>query len=1827
MAQLTLTVIGDVADVNKKIDAIRTTLQQNPIKIRIDASGADAVTKDLIEYAKWSAKAVAAEAELEKQRSKTAAATARQAEAEARATAQREQTNRAAEQTRQAEQRTQRQIELTNTERQRQITVERQTELQHARTGTEAARLATEEQRTETQTARLATEQVRLERAMLNAGNRANFLGQMLRRIEMRAINSAINAVTNSLRDALNTMKAVDDELVTIRKVTGFSGEQIQTIKDQAYQVASAYGETADAYLESVAAFSRAGYKEQSSALAELATKTQIVGDTTAETANQFLLSVDKAYKYQGSIEALTKVLDGANELDNKYATSIEKIASGMGIVAPVAAQMHVSVDELAASIGTITAVTQRSGTEAARALRALFLNIAGDTKTEIDEGVTWTTGEIEGLREVVRLYAKDAYDAAQATGEIIDPMKAMEGLAKSMQDGILTEQKLMEMVSDIGGKLRTSQLLAIIQNWDMYQSMLQDYAGAIGSADREVENALDSWTRKTNILKNEWAEFMDGLISTETIKTGLDGLIAVVDGLDSAAGRLVVTIGAIGVALTIAFTNPVGLAIEAASVLILTVGALAAKHKEHEAALRKEYAELYNLKDAVDDVNDALKKATETEQKAVGAAEASAARANLYVDMLGEVTEGSDEYRAILQNLVEIIPEVSQYIDEESGTLNVQSGELRTVIEDWKNLAIQQAAAAHYTELYTKKIELLSARKSAWEDYNRAQKELIALESEFQAKEANGEIILRDDARVLVDARNAVKGYEDALFAADMALTGINAEISEYDDTVKELATSTGKGTQATKDDTKAKDDNAAATENAVQANETLKKAFEEVDKKSGLTFETLAELDKLYPGLTKKITTANGNLTEEGKAVLESKNAFVELVAQETIFNNSTLDVSGKIQALGELAAAAGVAGNMLAALSNPQEAENAIQYAMSMGLSREAAEKSVLSGYQQRFIKTLAIGDYIGGGDGNSGGGGGGGGGSAKTEEEKEKERQQEKLKGYKQEVADEKAKYELMVAQGASAEELAAQATVVQEKLHQQAEYMREIGSEYSDVAAISKEWFTWEEKKTKLAEDEAKAAEKAAEEEQKRLEDAQKAELQSYKDKVDHWKQELSFLEASGASDEERIAAMKAIQNALHEQADYLRTIEGESDNVRTLSTEWWTYQNKIQDVLDKTAETLKKEIKETVEDIIGQLQEQSDAEIAALQAEIDLLKEQHDVAEDTREEEEKRLAVEQARIALENAQRERTVRQYNAATGQWEWVANAKNVQAAQEELAKSEAALNAYLAEQDYKKKIAELEAQKEESKSLFETVKDAMNNFADAVAKILESPKLDANAKKKFVDDIKTILTAPYFDEAIRADFIQGVTDILTAPDLDEKVKTDFIADIKDVLTAPELSDKAKTQFITSITNILKAPTLDAKVKSAFVSNITSILTSPTLPAKTKEKFISDITNILTAPTLSEKAKQTIIDNLAALINNKSISTEVKTKVADALSALIGTGEGAESAVGTFGKYIENALKTKNPETAIGQLYDAIMSGVVDLNDIGTILAALNGEYAAISTDAAKMLALSKMQANSIAWHLTEDQATKNALHDENVALGNKLGLTYNSAKGTWNDANGNQVYTLSNVGGNWLSELNEKIAYVQDLINNAGSGSSGSTSSTKTPTKTVPSSFQTGSTTSAKTYRSGGAGTVDKMKDQGKTNSEIMSALIKSGVPSAQVAQWIATSTFDSGGILHGMGGIKATTEDEMVLPPDMTRRLLSAEADGAFDALLGHLGIVTAAANRIAGFGGSVSRSSIGSQHNGDVYQIGGVTLTEQQARGMTVYELAQMGRALALHTGS
>lgn len=975
-----------------------------------------------------------------------------------------------------------------------------------------------------------------------------SFTNVYLKMLQWQVMGTIVSKTIGAFRDAISTMKAVDDEMVTVRKVTGFTAEQMEKLRDRAYETASAYGEAADEYLNSVAAFARAGYGEQADALAELATKTKLVGDTNAETAQQFLLSVDAAYQYKGNIEALTKVLDGANEIDNKYATSIEKLAEGLGTVAPVAAQAHVGIDELTAAIGTITAVTQRSGSEAARAFRALVLNIVGDTKTEIDEGVTWTTGEIAGLKDVIRQYAPAAYEAAKATGEVIDPMEAIGGLAQSMKDGLLTEQKLMEMVSDIGGKLRTSQLLALIQNWDMYQSMLKDYANAVGSADKEISNAMDSWTRKTEVLKNEWTQFISSMVSTETVKGGLDVLIGAVEVLNTDVGHFAAVSGtavlgmlalkatAVGTTAAITKLSAAGIAMNP---WLMAIAAAAGAFSLVWKATEDYRKSLDALSTEIETDN------TQLEENKKRLEEIYAIPWHDLTPELVKEKQALEAENAELEQQIEHLKEIAEKKAQTVGGATIAGGTTITSMGSVKGYDEFVGRSFNSTEEMIAQLRLVTGQAIS----TTADLERLGITYET----------LADKAKAYTDQLQSGRSIQqDQINDFYAVKTAAEQQVAAYEEAIK----ANGKLTDAQ------------------QADYDVLKAF-------------LAQVNKA----TQPMSDYVAGLLKVQRQAGKSGDQIYDLVKRMIVLNEKKLNLSQQIGALRQLATEAGAAAYSVGMIgaAKTQDVERTIKGLLQTGKAKtyDEARAIVLNRiYKSMFTDTgrdSGTVDTTSTVDTSS---------TTSSTGKSTKDAELERLKDI---VSMRKSELSLMQERGDSTADQIDKMRQIQAALHAQAEYMRRIGASQADINALSTEHWKITKQIKELQEDLWDELEDAV---NKKLEEAEEA-----RDKqtaaID--KQIAALKDAKQAEDEslkleELKAAVLEKQNALLE-AQKERTVR-----VFNAATGQWEWEANASSV--KSAQDAYEKAKKDLADYERELALQR--EIDELEAKKKLIEETYD---------------------------------------------------------------------------------------------------------------------------------------------------------------------------------------------------------------------------------------------------------------------------------------------------------------------------------------------------------------------------------------------------------------------------------------------------------------------------------------------------------------------------------------------------------------------------------------------------------------------------------------
>lgn len=1102
-----------------------------------------------------------------------------------------------------------------------------------------------------------------------------------------QVVNAAVAKVKRSFTEAIDTMKQVDTEMTAIQKVTGNTSAEMEKLGNTAYEAASKYGVAVTDYLESVGTFAKAGYKDMSEDMAELATKTQLVGDVTSGIANQFILSADAAFKLEGNVTALNTVLDKANEIENNYATSIQKMAEGFPIVANVASMANMSIDELMAALGTITAVTQESGTKAATALRALILNIIGDTETEIEDGVAWTKEEIESLNDALWIYAEDAMKAAQESGKIVDPMKAIAALSQAYKDGLLSQAELAELESKLGGKLRTNQLDALITNYDMYAEMLDKVANSAGSADKEVEIMLTSWDAKAKILNNTWTKFIADTVDTKWAKGLLDMLTWLIEGFGNLGNAILIVAGILATikmpSIISTFSKfGAGISALAQKFVLLTTNTTAYKLVTDAtvtsvSAMQAAMGALTAVIAIVTVAYNKIKAAQEeTRQAAIDAGEASTTEAK-------EIVSLYQNYEDLRKAVEDGTGSKTEFIDASDRLIDKLGIEKSSVYDLKKELgglsgAYKEATAAKIeSALYDAKSATAAAEKGLRTAAEKAWGSMLADSGNLKDPSS-----ILADYQSWIDARNKMIDEGDtssiAYKEAERVISAYKQAVEEYNKAVEDQTYLEG-AHKAALDGTL---DSYLKSEEAVNDYEDALDSASESEK---TVVETLQEYAKTLKQQESDLTTVSQALAEYQQNGRVSASTMKSLISMSDQYVNALTDENGKLDVsekkLRELVGAilddvdatndligvtkksSGAMGSFVTGLKNAAKQSGVTDDAIdgvvaqmiifnntALSVSDKIAALQTLAlqaGVTQSAIAGISLNNI--------------GRDAGLTAEEAQK-------------------KYGMSAAEA-------------QRYVKSQAEKAKN-----NDQALID----YWNSLASKIPETKTSSGGGSSSD----------ANLEAHKQKVELLKSELTLLEKQNASEDTQKDKMRQIQQALHAQAQYLRSIGGSQADINALSAEWWEWQEKINGTLKNTDDLLN-ELQGVMSDKLSDLSDQRQNELDAIDAQIDALKQQKETRDEQLDLEEKILAVQQAQAKLANAQNERTVRQYNARTGQWEWVADQKEVDSAQKALDEAKKDLEDFKANMAYEAALAELEAKKDAINAQYDALEKNYNNF----------------------------------------------------------------------------------------------------------------------------------------------------------------------------------------------------------------------------------------------------------------------------------------------------------------------------------------------------------------------------------------------------------------------------------------------------------------------------------------------------------------------------------
>lgn len=332
--------------------------------------------------------------------------------------------------------------------------------------------------------------------------------------------SSAINGVTRSVQQAWGFTKSLDESLTNIRIVTERSADDMDKFAKKANNAAKALGAATTEYTNAALIYYQQGLGDEDVAARTEATvkAANVTGQSAAEVSEQ-LTAVWNGYKVVAE-EAETYV-DKLAAVAATTAADLEELSTGMSKVASAAAAMGVDVDQLSAQLATIVSVTRQDASVVGTALKTIFSRM-GDLKVDgVDEfGVA--LGDVSSQMETMGIHVLDQQGNLRDMGIII------EEVAAKWETWTRAQQQAAAVA--MAGKRQYNNLIALFENWDMYESALSTSQNSEGTLQKQQDIYLDSLEGKLKQLKVAGEEVYAALFDSDSMKDLISGLTFVVE-------------------------------------------------------------------------------------------------------------------------------------------------------------------------------------------------------------------------------------------------------------------------------------------------------------------------------------------------------------------------------------------------------------------------------------------------------------------------------------------------------------------------------------------------------------------------------------------------------------------------------------------------------------------------------------------------------------------------------------------------------------------------------------------------------------------------------------------------------------------------------------------------------------------------------------------------------------------------------------------------------------------------------------------------------------------------------------------------------------------------------------------------------------------------------------------------------------------------------------------------------------------------------------------------------------------------------------------------
>lgn len=328
--------------------------------------------------------------------------------------------------------------------------------------------------------------------------------------LTFQAANEVFQTSIEIIISMVEQVFELNDAMIEFQKVSDLTGEALEDYVAELSDIGNTVGRTGSEMVEAATEFRKNGFGDEDAAgLAELAAMFQNVADEeiNAGEAASFMIAQMVAFGIEA--EDASKIIDSVNEVSNKYSVSSGDLANSLGVVSASSSAMGNSMEE---TLGMMTAITEqtRNASKSARGLNTIFNNLAQVLDDTSSNG-----------KKIATIFDELGVNMYDMDGQLLSSYELLTGLNDKW--GTLDTNTKNYIASTIAGTNQLNNFLALMNNFEHAVDATKTAYESAGSASRENEKYMESLNAKVSQLKNTFQDLSNNVIQSELVGGLLD--------------------------------------------------------------------------------------------------------------------------------------------------------------------------------------------------------------------------------------------------------------------------------------------------------------------------------------------------------------------------------------------------------------------------------------------------------------------------------------------------------------------------------------------------------------------------------------------------------------------------------------------------------------------------------------------------------------------------------------------------------------------------------------------------------------------------------------------------------------------------------------------------------------------------------------------------------------------------------------------------------------------------------------------------------------------------------------------------------------------------------------------------------------------------------------------------------------------------------------------------------------------------------------------------------------------------------------------------------